>query len=525
MGLRVSRFHILGILALVIVGVVYMAGDFRNLTGSLTDHDIAVQLKVRADTDQDGVLTAREILRSITGIVRGVIGQQQGNDINGDGAINRLDIRSATRVFRALIASSCGNDRTDILEECDDGNTVGGDGCTATCTLEPRHLACVNYACTYVLGEGSNTCSSDADCGPEYGVSAALATTPSDPISPDHRSTMQLTLSPSENHANMLVTIDIRSFPDTSWFETWIPDPQCEEHPEMGTVYLRCPLTSITAGSPVVFSFDLQPDYFPNCNITPSVDLDVTVLENRAYGNESQPKVHHLSVPLQCLSAADVTNYRAVDQPPIDVSTCTTQKLGNGTNDFYFASAWGEDNASQISHIFGVLTGNAAGHFTYDHQTGHITFQIFSAAGRNFIRDAVWDPNTGHFYLLLQEFSAMTNAFLSESVAVYDPGTNQVLSLVQVDASTTYGYSSAPLRRAVMQNGLAYFFPVFAFNGNPIDYVYAYNPVDESLTEVTHTSNPTSNPLDLSGYSPTTEDSAIAAWKSCFLRRSKVPME
>ena len=36
-----------------------------------------------------------------------------------------------------LTKAACGNGVLESPEECDDGNTAGGDGCTATCTLEP----------------------------------------------------------------------------------------------------------------------------------------------------------------------------------------------------------------------------------------------------------------------------------------------------------------------------------------------------------------------------------------------------
>ena len=35
----------------------------------------------------------------------------------------------------------CGNGTPEAFEECDDGNVVAGDGCSATCTLEPCSTA------------------------------------------------------------------------------------------------------------------------------------------------------------------------------------------------------------------------------------------------------------------------------------------------------------------------------------------------------------------------------------------------
>ncbi|RYE75832.1 MAG: DUF4215 domain-containing protein, partial [Myxococcales bacterium] len=43
-----------------------------------------------------------------------------------------------------LEVAGCGNEALDGVEQCDDGNMVGGDGCSATCTIE-RNAA--SYAC------------------------------------------------------------------------------------------------------------------------------------------------------------------------------------------------------------------------------------------------------------------------------------------------------------------------------------------------------------------------------------------
>jgi len=45
--------------------------------------------------------------------------------------------------------AECGNDVVEGTEECDDGNTIGGDGCAANCTNETRRL------CTFGTGTGA----------------------------------------------------------------------------------------------------------------------------------------------------------------------------------------------------------------------------------------------------------------------------------------------------------------------------------------------------------------------------------
>lgn len=52
-----------------------------------------------------------------------------GNTVNGDGC-------SATCATETLPAAVCGNGVKEAGEQCDDGNTVNGDDCSATCTLE-----------------------------------------------------------------------------------------------------------------------------------------------------------------------------------------------------------------------------------------------------------------------------------------------------------------------------------------------------------------------------------------------------
>lgn len=45
------------------------------------------------------------------------------------------DLTDSDATFRTFM-STCGNDELDSGEECDDGNTTGGDGCSASCTAE-----------------------------------------------------------------------------------------------------------------------------------------------------------------------------------------------------------------------------------------------------------------------------------------------------------------------------------------------------------------------------------------------------
>jgi cysteine-rich repeat protein len=49
-----------------------------------------------------------------------------GNTVSGDGCSSTCTIEPV-----------CGNGKLEAGEQCDDGNTVDGDGCSHSCTLEP----------------------------------------------------------------------------------------------------------------------------------------------------------------------------------------------------------------------------------------------------------------------------------------------------------------------------------------------------------------------------------------------------
>jgi len=77
-----------------------------------------------------------------------------GNTINGDGCTEFCDLEPSVPV--------CGNGILEGSEQCDDGNTVSGDGCSEFCDLEPSVPVCGNG----ILEEGEqcddgNTVSGD----------------------------------------------------------------------------------------------------------------------------------------------------------------------------------------------------------------------------------------------------------------------------------------------------------------------------------------------------------------------------
>jgi len=60
-------------------------------------------------------------------------------DLNGDGVVNFGDLAIMKSDFFKACTPVCGDGFVEPGEECDDGNTVNGDGCSSTCKREPAH--------------------------------------------------------------------------------------------------------------------------------------------------------------------------------------------------------------------------------------------------------------------------------------------------------------------------------------------------------------------------------------------------
>ena len=55
----------------------------------------------------------------------------------------------------SLCSRTCGNGRPDVGEGCDDGNLMGGDGCSAACALETGYTCSgAPSSCSPVCGDG-----------------------------------------------------------------------------------------------------------------------------------------------------------------------------------------------------------------------------------------------------------------------------------------------------------------------------------------------------------------------------------
>ena len=91
------------------------------------------------------------------GVVDGDEQCDDGNTVSGDGC-------SAT--CTSELNSKCGNGQLDAGEHCDDGNTAGGDGCAADCSVEPGYdCAGSPSVCTLIPPScGDGTVNSDEQC-------------------------------------------------------------------------------------------------------------------------------------------------------------------------------------------------------------------------------------------------------------------------------------------------------------------------------------------------------------------------
>lgn len=158
------------------------------LRGSLLDDaSIDTAIHMRADSNSDGALSTRELRVALIDIVRGVLLQRDGYDINGDGTVTRADLTSAKQSLRRLLTASCGNGAVEAAEQCDDGNTANGDGCSAQCSTED------GYTCS---GAPSTCTASTCDVPTQLVATILDGVPPNRALPPDPRVRLNEELAP-----------------------------------------------------------------------------------------------------------------------------------------------------------------------------------------------------------------------------------------------------------------------------------------------------------------------------------------
>ena len=100
-------------------------------------------------------------------------------DLNGDLVVNFGDLAVMKSVFFQSCndpGPTCGDDVAQgPTEECDDGNVLSGDGCSATCTLEPaRHFPATGQTTCWNSGGSAISCTGTGHDG-EIQAGATLA--------------------------------------------------------------------------------------------------------------------------------------------------------------------------------------------------------------------------------------------------------------------------------------------------------------------------------------------------------------
>lgn len=109
----------------------------------------APSLACPADCDADGTVVISELVLAVQ-VALGAAGMERcaAADLDGDQQVGIDELVAAIEVALNgnCTPEDCGNGSAEGAEECDDGNRNDGDGCGATCTLEPGGDPCAGVA-------------------------------------------------------------------------------------------------------------------------------------------------------------------------------------------------------------------------------------------------------------------------------------------------------------------------------------------------------------------------------------------
>jgi cysteine-rich repeat protein len=98
------------------------------------------------DCNSDGEVGVDEVVQGIRiALLAAPVSSCEAMDVSQDGT---LSIDELVRGVDAALHGCCGDGVADEDEECDDGNVDAGDGCTASCELEPGGDVCAGVPST-----------------------------------------------------------------------------------------------------------------------------------------------------------------------------------------------------------------------------------------------------------------------------------------------------------------------------------------------------------------------------------------
>jgi cysteine-rich repeat protein len=113
------------------------------------------------------------------GILEGIEQCDDGNTLSGDGCSSTCQTEACAGSSSGCISTAqCGNGKVEPSETCDDGNTLSGDGCSSTCQTEAGWYCptpgqpCIQQLC----GDGIVEANEQCDLGAQNGVSGSSCT-------------------------------------------------------------------------------------------------------------------------------------------------------------------------------------------------------------------------------------------------------------------------------------------------------------------------------------------------------------
>ncbi len=126
-----SRLVLISLTLLATVGFIFaVSPSMHILQGNLTDDRVLV---LADTTPKDGSMSAKEMRKVISGMIRAIATHDLTYDLNRSGVTDRMDLKLLIQSMRLYLNAVCGNSRKEFDEQCDDGNQDNDDSCSNLC--------------------------------------------------------------------------------------------------------------------------------------------------------------------------------------------------------------------------------------------------------------------------------------------------------------------------------------------------------------------------------------------------------